>query len=267
MVRPDHSLPILLSLLFLFSSFAQIGDFQSPGSRKRGIRNGGLPQNAINKTAPKGVFTFARLVYEGGWGPNNWTTDAPKADITFVAGIKRLTNIHVTNSPFFIPLTSPEIFNYPFLYAVEVGYMELSQGEADILKEYLLRGGFLVVDDFHGTPEWASFEEQIRKAFPDCKIEEIPQSHPIFHCFFDVGELFQIPGLQMLYTGRPYERDGYVAHFRGIFDDRGRLMVMINFNSDLGDAWEWADVPYYPEEYSSAAYRLGINYIVYSMTH
>ncbi len=118
MVRPGLSLPILLSLLFLLTSFAQIGDSQRPGSRQRRIRSGDLPQNAIKKTAPKGEFAFARLVYEGGWGTNNWTTDAPKADVTFVAGLKRLTNIHVTSTPFFIPLTSEEIFKYPFLASV-----------------------------------------------------------------------------------------------------------------------------------------------------
>ncbi|HEU0007109.1 MAG TPA: DUF4159 domain-containing protein, partial [Terriglobia bacterium] len=95
----------------------------------------------------------------------------------------------------------------------------------------------------------------------------IPLSHPVFHCFFDVEALTQVPGAQTLYSGVTYEKDGYDAHFRGIFDDTGRLKVMINFNSDLGDAWEWADVPYYPEKYSSTAYRLGINYIIYSMTH
>ena len=218
---------------------------------------------------PKNEYTFARLVYSGGqgWRYDSWTTDAPKADVTFVAGIKRLTNLDVRDSAFYIPLTSKEIFKYPFLYAVEVGYLRLSKEEADVLREYLQRGGFLVVDDFHGTYEWANFESQIREVFPKCKIEDLPLSHPIFHCFFDIEELIQVPGIQFLYTGRKYERDGYDPRFRGVFDESGRLVVMVNFNSDLGDAWEWADFPPYPEQYSSTAYRLGINYIIYSMTH
>jgi Domain of unknown function (DUF4159) len=258
----------LSSLLLVFASVAQTGDPQRPG-----YRSGPRPHLPVDEegltdpVAPRKEFAFARLIYKGGWGPNNWATDAPKADHTLIAAIQRLTNLDVRELHFFIPLTSKEIFKYPFLYTLEVGYMQLSREEADILREYLLRGGFLVVDDFHGTYEWANFEEQIRKVFPDCAIEEIPRSHAIFHCFFDIEELFQIPGVQMLYSGRPYEKDGYVPHFRGIFDDTGRLMVMINFNSDLGDAWEWADSPYYPEKYSGAAYRLGINYIIYSMTH
>ena len=218
---------------------------------------------------PSNEYTFARLVYVGGrgWNYDSWTTDAPKADVTFVAGIKRLTNIDVRESPFFIALDSDQIFKYPFLYAVEVGYMQLSDEEVKVLREYLMRGGFMVVDDFHGTYEWANFEEQIRRVLPDCRIEELPLSHPIFHCFFDIEELNQVPGIQYLYTGRPYEKDGVVPHFRGVFDSAGHLKVVVNFNSDLGDAWEWADYPPYPEQWSSAAYRLGINYIVYSMTH
>src|SRR4051794_34417797 len=121
---------------------------------------GGMPEI----TAPRNEYSFARLVYSGGEdGPNNWTTDSPKADVTFVAGVKRLTNIDIREKPFYIPLASKEIFKYPFLYGVEVGHMELSQEEANILREYLFRGGFFVVDDFHGTYEWANFEEQIRK--------------------------------------------------------------------------------------------------------
>jgi len=223
----------------------------------------GMPRDKL----PVNEYTFARLVYSGGFGGHNWTTDSPAADVHLAAGIKRLTNLDVRETPFYIPLTSKEISKYPFLYAVEVGYLQFSREEAEILREYLLRGGFFVVDDFHGTLEWANFEEQIRKVFPDCQIEEVPVSHPVFHCFFDIDELFQIPGAQFIYTGRTYENDGYLPHFRGIFDQTGRLMVMINFNSDLGDAWEWADSPYYPEKYTSAAYRLGINYIIYSMTH
>jgi hypothetical protein len=270
MIPRSSSLSGALSLLILISSaLAQTDD--QPVRRSRRVNRNFSADDAVEMSrAERGRdFAFARLVYSGGygWRYGAWTTDAPKADLTFIAGIKRLTNLNVRERELYLPLTSKEIFKYPFLYAVEVGYMELSQEEADVLREYLQRGGFLVVDDFHGTYEWANFEEQIRKVFPACKIEEIPLSHPVFHCFFDVEALTQVPGAQTLYSGVTYEKDGYDAHFRGIFDETGRLMVMINFNSDLGDAWEWADVPYYPEKYSSTAYRLGINYIIYSMTH
>jgi uncharacterized protein DUF4159 len=268
MVNKIFSLTAMLSLLLILISLAQTGGPQGPRNRSRRFLTSELPEEGMPEiTAPRHEYTFARLVYSGGWGPNNWATDAPKADVTFIAGIKRLTNLDVRDSHFFIPLSSKEIFKYPFLYTLEVGYMDLSLEEAEVLREYLLRGGFLVVDDFHGTYEWDNFEEQIRKVFPNCKIEEVPLSHPIFHCFFDIEQLFQVPGVQMLYTGRTYEKDGYDAHFRGIFDEGGRLMVMINFNSDLGDAWEWAENPYYPLDRSTFAYQLGINAIVFAMTH
>jgi hypothetical protein len=269
MCKGDFSSSRLLTLAIAIAVLFQAGGLLRQRVPRSSIPDLDLVEGGIPEiTAPRNEYSFARLVYSGGEdGPNNWTTDSPKADITFVAGVRRLTNIDIREKPLYIPLASKEIFKYPFLYAVEVGHMELSQKEADILREYLFRGGFFVVDDFHGTYEWDNFEEQIRKVLPNAKIEELPLSHPIFHCFFDIQDLIQIPGAQFLYSGRTYEKDGYNPHFRGIFDQAGRLMVMINFNSDLGDAWEWADIPYYPEKYSSAAYRLGINYIVYSMTH
>jgi hypothetical protein len=243
---------------------------QRPDEESSGTGSEAAAGRAGSKAQPPQTeFTFARLVFRGGsgWRFGAWATDAPKADITFIAGIRRLTNLDVRESHHYVPITSPELFHYPFLYAVEVGYLELSSQEAEILREYFKRGGFMVVDDFHGTLEWSNFQSQMHKVFPGGRIEDLPASHPLFHCFFDIEELFQIPGVIMFYSGTTYEKDGYNPHFRGVFDEDGQLKVMINFNSDLGDAWEWADVPFYPEKYSSAAYRLGINYIIYSMTH
>lgn len=217
-------------------------------------------------------YVFTRLAYNS---PNysfnrnrhSWNVDWPKADRQFLQGLLRYTRIQSRRQEQVLRPLDAELFAYPFLYAVEVGYLQLSDAEAARLREYLLRGGFLIVDDFHGTAEWANFEREMAKVFPDRKIRDVPLTDPIFHCFFDIEELFQVPGLQWLYSGRPYEKDGYTAHFRGIYDDTGRIMVMINFNSDLGDAWEWADLPQYPERMTSQAYRLGVNYIVYSLTH
>jgi Domain of unknown function (DUF4159) len=270
MRRGFLSLYAVSTVFLVLAALAQVGDLRgrrTPGRARSSVTRFSEEEGISEQSRPTKEFTFARLVYSGGTEANNWTTDSPKADIIFAAGVKRLTNVNVRERPFFMPLDSKLLHAYPFLYAVEVGYMQLSHDEAAILREYLLRGGFFVVDDFHGTLEWSNFEEQIRKVFPDREVVEIPVTHPIFHCFFDINELIQIPGAQMLYTGRTYEKDGVIPHFRGIFDDRGRIMVMINFNSDLGDAWEWADVPYYPEKYASAALRLGVNYVIYSMTH
>jgi hypothetical protein len=224
------------------------------------------------RAADESEWVFARLAYDS---PNyffagntrSWNTDYPKADRQFLQGLLRYTRIQSSGQEQVITTVDPHLYNYPFLYAVEVGYMKLSEEEASRLREYLLRGGFLVVDDFHGTAEWANFEREMGKVFPDREIRDVPLSDPIFHCLFDIEELFQVPGLQYVYSGQKWEKDGYQARFAGIYDDDGRIMVMINFNVDLGDAWEWAERPDYPMRYTSQAYRLGVNYIVYSLTH
>ena len=166
-----------------------------------------------------------------------------------------------------VDLDGDDIFNYPWLYAVEVGHWNLSDAQAAKLREYLLRGGFLMVDDFHGSWEWDIFQSSLNKVFPDRPVVDIPNKDAVFHVLYDLDERFQVPGIVMFSTGLSYEQDGVEAQWRGIYDDRERLMVAICHNMDLGDAWEWADWPRYPERYASLAYRVGINYIIYAMTH
>jgi hypothetical protein len=231
------------------------------------------PARPVQAGAPKTEYSFARAIYRNaggfGWGyrGGSWATDYPKADRQFLMGVKRLSLIESGDGPVTLAWNDPRLFQYPILYAVEVGHMALDDAEAARLREYLLRGGFLVVDDFHATYEWDVFETAIRKVFPDRPIQEVDISDPVFHCFYDVNEKIQVPGVHYVWSGSTSERGGTTPHFRGIYDDKGRVMVMINFNMDLGDAWEWADLPEYPEKFSSMAYRLGINYIIYSMTH
>ena len=233
----------------------------------------GKKKHADFRNKPPGEFeyVFTRLAHYSprarSWRGHTWNTDYPKADRQFLQGVLRLTRIEAREQEQVLRPLDPKLFAYPFLYAVEVGYWRFSEEEAARLREYLLRGGFLIVDDFHGSREWSSFLREMQKVFPDRPIREVELSDPIFHCFFDITEKIQIPGLQYLYTGRTYEQDGTTPHYRAIYDDNGRIMVMINFNVDLGDAWEWADLPQYPEVYTTLAYRLGVNYIVYSMTH
>ena len=216
-------------------------------------------------------YVFARLAYRSEvgtrWGPGAWMIDSPKAERHFLEGVRRLTTIHARSMEHFVRATDPDLFDYPWLYVVEPGQWSLSEEEGAALREYLTRGGTLIADDFHGTIEWAYFLRGIRKIFPDRPIVEIDGKDAVFHTLYDIDERFQIPGVQFLYSGRIYEQDGVEPHWRGIYDDKGRLMVIINFNMDLGDAWEHADLPEYPERYTAAAYRFGINYIVYAMTH
>ena len=132
----------------------------------------------------------------------------------------------------------------------------------------MMRGGFLVVDDFWGTYEWQSFNRQAKMIFPDREIEQLDMSHEIFHSFFDIQEILQVPNVRNGCGGYgTSEQDGYTPYALAIFDDARRPMMVINYNTDLGDAWEWADIPCYPHEFSGMAYRMGLNFIVYSMTH
>lgn len=214
-------------------------------------------------------FYFTRAVYSGGgWRRRgSWAIDYPEADIHFVVVLRRVTNIDAYERENPIRLDDPGLRRYPFLYAVEVGYMGLTDAEVEGLRSYLMAGGFLMVDDFWGTRQWAVFEANMRKVFPDRQIVEIPRDHPVFRSYYRIDELVQVPAINRIYSGRTWESNGYVPHLRGIFDDDGRLLVAINWNTDLGDAWEHADKAQYPLEYSTFAYEMAVNLIVYAMSH
>jgi uncharacterized protein DUF4159 len=200
--------------------------------------------------------------------PGYWTMDYPRADRHTLEGVRRLTRIDARPVEQVVELDgSDEIYNWPNLYGVEVGHWDLPQNQAKQLRDYLLRGGFLMVDDFHGTVEWQVFEESLERVFPDRQWADIPDSDPIFHVLYDLLDRVQIPGQQFLRSGRTYERDGYDAHWRAIYDDKGRIMVAICHNMDMGDAIEWSDDPKYPEKYAALAFRINMNYFVYDLTH
>jgi hypothetical protein len=230
-----------------------------------------VPQRAdATRPGRRHEFHFTRAAYTGGgWRGEAWATDFPKSDRQFLIGASRVLE-YLDASPDEHPmrLDDPELMRYPFLYAAEVGHLSLTEPEALGLRRYLLAGGFLVVDDFWGTAEWANFEAEIRRVLPEYPIVEIPLDHPLFHSFYDIDRILQVPVVsQGIRGGRTWERDGFEAHCRGIFDDQGRLLVVINWNTDLGDAWEWAEQPLYPLKYSTFAYQMGINFIVYALSH
>jgi len=244
---------------------------QQPGARRRGPPR---PNAELDELRPASLkrheFYFTRAAYGGGgWRSRSWTTDYPKADRQFLIGVDRLLQfLDVSPDEHPMRLDDPELMRFPFLYAVEVGYMSLSEPEVAGLRSYLLRGGFLIADDFWGTAEWANFESEMRRVLPEFPIVEMPLDHPLFHSFHDINKLVQVPNVGQGIRGGPtWERDGYEPHCRGIFDEKGRLMVVINWNTDLGDAWEWAEQPLYPLQYSTFAYEMGINFIVYAMSH
>jgi hypothetical protein len=219
---------------------------------------------------PTEEFHFTRMYYtsysRGGWG-GSWDTDYPEAEQHFRLGVRRLPRVNIGERARILQVTDDTLFDYPWLYAVEVGRWYLDDIEAARLREYLLRGGFLMTDDFHGSRQWAGFVESMQRVFPDRAIVEIPDDDEVLHVLYDVDERIQIPGIAALRYGVTYEQDGVTPHWRGIYDDEGRLMVAINFNMDLGDAWEHANDPFYPEAMTGLATRFAVNYVIYAMTH
>jgi hypothetical protein len=233
-------------------------------------------------------WAFARLMYPGaafgygrgfrgrggGYGRGDWrqgyaswTTDYPRSDRHLAKAMRRLTRIHTRSEEQPVNVEDGDQFDWPWLYAVEVGHWEWDEKQAASLREYLLRGGFLMVDDFHGSYEWQVFEQGMRQIFPDRQIVDVDNKDQLFHVIYDLDDRYQVPGAQYLRSGRTYEQDGYDARWRGIYDDKGRLMVAIVFNSDLGDSWEWADEPRYDEKFSALGIRIAVNYVAYAMTH
>lgn len=257
---------------------------QSPGSRRGGgreprFRGEGIP-TPTREIFPGNRYTFTRVRYQSHsyrqWG---WETDYPDSDVNFSQRLGELTTIEINRDEngeirhIVIDLLDDNLFDYPILYIVEPGRLEFSDEEAPRLRDYLDRGGFLHVDDFWGVEEWENWAHEIGKVFPPAEfpIVDIPLSHEIFHCVFEIKEVPQVPSIHAWYaTGLTYERyDAKEPHCRGIFDREGRLMVVMTHNTDLGDGWEreGENEEYFREFSAPKAYPLGVNIVVYAMTH
>jgi Domain of unknown function (DUF4159) len=231
------------------------------------------------------VVGFPNAYYrDGRQFPGYWTMDYPRSDRHLLQGVRRLTLIDTRSVEQVVDLDgTDEIYNWPVVYAVEVGHWKLPADQAAQLREYLLRGGFLMVDDFHGSNaadhaatsqgeylnEWQNFTDSLSLVFPDRSIQDIPDNDPIFHTLYDLQDRFQVPGAQIFETGITYEKGptGMVPHWRCVRDDKGRIMVAICHNMDLGDAWEHSDEPKYQEKWASLAYRIAMNYFIYDLSH
>ncbi|MBS0205759.1 MAG: DUF4159 domain-containing protein [Planctomycetes bacterium] len=260
---------LLLALACLMQvGHAQRRMFQMPSDRN------GVPTWEVDAAFKDDVFTFVRVRYNssGRWG--RWATDFPDSDLNFSYRLSQLTSLKVDPNGRILELTDPELFQFPFLYMIEPGDLEFSPEEALNLRRYLTNGGFLMVDDFWGEAEWANFYYEIKKVFPDREPVELPLDHPIFHCVYDLKEKPQVPSIGQAQAGRgqgvTWEReDAKEVHYKGIFDDKGRMMVIICHNTDLGDGWEreGEDKWYFSEFSEKKAYPLGINIVFYAMTH
>jgi hypothetical protein len=223
-------------------------------------------------------WTFVRIRYhafttEGSryrldyWG-EPWAIDAPAAEQNLSRRLRTATSIEVRD-PIVLTLDDPKLWDHAWIYIVEPGNLRLRDNEVSILREFLLRGGTLTFDDFHGPLEWDNMESEMKRVFPDRKIVDLPPTHPVFNCFYQLDGFPQTPGLGSFLQGRTWEKGGYTARLRAIVDDSGRAMVLINWNTDMGDGWEWSNAADYPGyvKFTAQAYRMQINEVIYSLTH
>ena len=197
-----------------------------------------------------------------------WYIDAPAAEQNLSRRVKTATAIQVED-PIVLSLDDPRLFEHPWIYFVEPGNLKMTDADVVNLREFLLRGGTAVFDDFHGPVEFDNLATEMRRVFPDKEIVDFPANHPVFSCFYRLDGYPQIPGLGSFMAGRTWEKGGYVARLRTIVDDDGRPMLFINWNTDMGDGVEWSNAEEFPGyiKYTSVAYRMMINEIVYALTH
>lgn len=224
----------------------------------------------------KDAFTFLRIKRNsGGYSGGPWSTDTPDSDLNLSWRLSTLTALKVNPDGRFLRLTDKELKDYPFIYMVEPGSLNLDDEEVETLRKYLLNGGFLWLDDFWGEGEWNSMAEELKRVFPDREWVELPLDHPLYHCVFNITSKAQVPNVdqgsrqQFDPTYPTWEKGGREVHHRAIFDDKGRIMVFATHNTDNGDGWEWeGNNHYYFEHFAEkTAYPLAINVIFYTMTH
>jgi hypothetical protein len=278
MNRRVISFTIALTFCLLLSGFAlaQRGWRQTPGIE---IDRRGVPSWEVDERFRGDLFTFVRIRYDSYGRGGGWMIDYPYSDLNFSLRLQQLTSLKVNPDPIVLALTDDRLFDYPFIYIVEPGAWVFSEPEILALRKYCQNGGFLMADDFWGDSEYENIRQQLARVFPDRQPEELPLTHEIFHCVYDLNEKPQVPSVEwgLRFRGaRPQTwepaRDGSdttQVHYRAITDDDGRIMVLLCHNTDLGDGWEReGQDPYYFEEFSvKRAYPMGINIVTYAMTH
>jgi hypothetical protein len=263
-----------------------------PGPRR--VSDMDVVPGGYHKTMPGAAsrphqFYLARAIYtgfrgRGFWGGGGdvlgdrgpaWSIDYPMADRVMTRVATRLSSLDACEWELPISLADPDLRRYPFLYSLEWGWAELTDAEVDGLRDYLLAGGFLMLDDFWGNQQWRNFAEQMGRVLPEYAIVEVPRDHAIFRSYYELEEeILQVPNVgngRDIARGVPgasaSECGPCQAQLHGIFDESGRLIVAINWNTDLGDALEWAESPMYPLVYSTFASRLFLNLIIYAMAY
>jgi hypothetical protein len=282
---PRHRRPIALALCACLVAASAYAQFRGRGGGRRGPRNvdpanvdrGNVPRWDLDPNFKRDCFTFARLKYRSTMDRTSyaWWTDFPDADLNLSWRLSQLTSMKVDPDGKVVEITDEALFDYPFVIMSGVPAVEMDAEEAAILRRYMLNGGFILVDDFWGDDNYDHFyREVIKQVFPEREPRELELDHPIFHCVYDLKEKPQIPNVGFATSNRDTGRtsedpEGKGAHYRAVFDDKGRMMMLIGHNTDLGDGWEEeATDPWYFKEFSEKkAYPMGINIIFYVMTH
>jgi len=235
--------------------------------------------NPPSVTGPENELHIARLVFRpnnfSNWHPPGrpwWRIDWPEAEAHLIEGVKRYTFVQTADDSAHVTLQDEAVFDYPLLLAQQVGRWYLDDQEIKRLQTYLNRGGFLIVDDFHGPDQWVAFKRVMDKVLPSHRLAPIKPDNTLMTIHYPLAQLTQIPGRRHIVG---YSSDGTAQvqmphspqRWLGMFDENNTLQVAINFNMDMGDAWEHANDPYYPNAMTALAYRFGINYILYALTH
>ena len=223
-------------------------------------------------------WTFVRIKYSSReeqlrafrarYWSDPWAIDGPAAEQNLSRRLGRVTSIAVKD-PVTLTLGDERLWEYPWIYFVEPGNLRLTSEEVEIVREFLLRGGTATFDDFHGPVEFEVLRKELKRVFPDREIVKLSPKHPVFNCFYQLTEYPQIPGLGSFFNGVTWEKGGHQAGLHAIVDDTGRAMALLNFNTDMGDGWEWSNAEDYPGyiRYTAQAYRMMINEVVYALTH
>jgi hypothetical protein len=261
--RGAAALAAAATLCLAASALAQ-GVFGGFVGRVRVLRN--IPYD--------GRFTFVRVNYEtapgGYWagGRPSWSHGYPLAERNLMKIMNEVSYLGAHEEEInTLTLEDPQLFRYPVAYIIEVGWWTLSNHGAAALHDYLAKGGFLIVDDFK-TPGWRGiqgggwepFEQNMERVIPGVRFFDMQATHPIFHSFFEINALDNFP--QAYNSGQPI--------FRGVFEDNDptrRLLAIVNYNTDISQYWEWSGRGFRPFDETNEAYKLGVNYIIYGMTH
>lgn len=272
--RPGRT-PLLVLVVCIVVAGAALA--QWPGRNRAAREALPTPDTVAQARYPGTQWTFVRIRYTawtmrgryaGSIYDEPWAIDYSAAEQNLTRRLRSVTAIDA-GDPIVMQIEDPRLYLYPWIYIVEGGNLRLKDTEVPILRDFLLKGGTVTFDDFHGPIEWANVEKELKRVFPERSIVELTTDHPIFRSFYTLDQFPQTPGLGAFLQGRTWEKGGFVAHLRAILDDAGRPMVLINWNTDMGDGMEWSNATEYPGyvKFTANAYRMMINEIIYSLTH